>query len=216
MGLSAYPTGADLRTFLEAAGLTLSDALALQLDSAAAAGISEFERRTDRRPMLAGEAAERLFDPPLRSRELHLKPTLVSLTSVSYQPTGATPITLVPGTDLTSYPLNAAADGVPITRLRFSTRRWLDPLWIGQRGSLAITGVWGYASLIPEDAWFAMLALGSLEVLPVLSQAFTGGIVRWTEKDRSEQYNADPVGTLAGGWQMRAERAVMTYRRVLI
>lgn len=216
MAKSAYPVNTDLTALLEAAGLTVSAEVTALLSTFAEAGWVEFERRTDRRPMLAGTAATRRFDPPTRSQELHLWPTLVTLTSVTYTPTGASATTLTSGTDFTPLPWNYAADGLPISRIRFATRRWQEPLWIGQRGSLYILGTWGYGATIPNDAWLAMAALGCIDALPMLSQALTNGIVEWHEKDRAEKYSTDPLETLQTEWETRVARAVQIYRRITV
>lgn len=216
MARTAYPTADDILALLESAGLTPSDALQDFLEDAAEAGWREFETRTGIRPFLAGTAAVRYFDPPTRSREFVLPVPLAALTSIAYTPTGSSAVTLTLGTDFTVYPLNYAAESRPITRLRFATHRWQDPLSIAFRGSLAITGQWGWGVTIPGDAWLAMAALGGLHVLAMQSQAQTGGIVRWSEKDRSEQYSADPLETLQTEWNGRVDRAVQSYRRVTI
>jgi hypothetical protein len=214
MAHAAYPTADDVLAFLEGAGLTVSDALQDFLEDAAEAGQREFERRTGIKPFLAGTAATRYLDPPTRSRELVLPVPLAALTSVTYQPTGSTATVYTLNTDYSAYPRNYAVEGVPITRLRFATNRWLDPLSIAFRGSLAILGQWGYATTIPSDAWLAMCALGAMHLSPQLGQALRNGLVRWSEKDRSEQYE-EGLETLAAGWEMRVARAVNSYRRVI-
>ncbi len=214
-GRANYPTGQDIEGFLTGAALTLSASITDLLDTAAEAGRLDWERRVGYRPFLAGAASARRVDPPTRSRGLVLTTPLAALTSIVYQPTGSTAKTYVADTDFTLYPLEYADAGVPITRIVFATNRWLTPLSIGFRGALTITGQWGWATTVPEDAWMCIAALGGMQLLGMLSQAQTQGIVEWHEKDRGEKYSADPLETLQTEWTTRIDRAVSNYRRIL-
>lgn len=218
-GRANYPTGEDVRAYLEAASLVVSTALAEQLDTAAEAGRLDFEQRTDRLPFLAGATdTTRRFDPPKAgSARLWLKPDLAALTSITYQPGGASAETLTLDTDFSLLPFNAAADEQPYTAIDFTPWRgfgaWASS-YPAYRGSIRITGRWGYQTTLPENAWLAILAAGSLSLLPQLSFGLTSGLVEWHEKDRGERYGADPLAGLAAGWQASLNRTVAIYKRM--
>jgi hypothetical protein len=218
-GRANYPTGQDILAYLEAASLVVSTALSEQLDTAAEAGRLDFEQRTDRLPFLAGGTdVTRRFDPP-RGQRLWLKPDLAVLTSITYQPGGASAETLTLDQDFSLLPFNAVTDEQPFEAVDFTPWRGFGA-WASSypqyRGSLRITGRWGYQTTLPENAWLAILAAGSLSLLPQLSFGLTSGLVEWHEKDRGERYGADPLSSLAAGWQASLNRTVAFYRRVSI
>src|SRR3712207_2981291 len=116
MAKSAYPGGQDLHAFLAACNLTLDAKLGVFLDEAVAAAIAGFEREAGR-AMLAGAAPLRRFDPPTGPGRVLFVPDLATVTSVVYQPTGGTAETLVEDEDYELEPYDAAAQGLPITRV---------------------------------------------------------------------------------------------------
>jgi hypothetical protein len=190
-----YPNGEDLETFLTAAGFSSTRLATLDLESGAAAGVATFEQATGRRMLAISETRE--FDLPEHPRAiLDLRADLASLTTVAVSGTGQTL-----GTDVRLLPVNAADRGRPYRMLQFARRfypvaTYPQPSW----GAVAVTGLWGYGTTIPEDAWLAMLALGALQLHPLLAQAELGGLESWTEGDVTERYGSDPLGSLRVNW----------------
>lgn len=207
MPRSAYPTADDLLGFLEGAGLTVSDTLQDYLETAAEAGRQAIEHATGRVFLAVTET--RSFDPPVsRNGVLDLQADLLSLSGVSYNGSAFTA-----GTDYRLLPGNRAA-GQPYSALSF-LRRWASPLPFSLQGSLSLTGVWGYSEQIPDDVWLAMCAAGAAQLVPQISLGLRKGLIRWSEKDRSEQYGT-ANSELGDRWQAMQNGVIARYKRVAV
>lgn len=219
MGRDHYPTAGDLRSALIAAGLTVSADLEGQLLAMAPAGVTAFERQVNRK-MLAGSASLRTFDPPTTSGGVKFIPDLASVAedgvtpttvTVTYQPSGQGAVTwavprdyLLEGSDYDPNPMR------PWTRLRATGNSWFGvPLAPTYRQSVSITGRWGYASLIPDDAWLAMLFIAAAQALGIGLFALRGGVSKWTQQGVTEEYLPRIVE-----WKSAVDAAVMAYRRL--
>lgn len=199
MGRSQYPTGSDLEAHLTAAGFSATLIATLDLEVAAAAGASQFEREAGRR--MLGVTQTRSFDPGRVGANgfLDLRADLASLTGVAWNGTS-----YAVGTDVRAFPLNAAADGLPYSGLSFGHwRRFFAGYW-PLPTLIEVSGAWGYGVEIPEDAWLGMLAWAGLLLLPVIVQAQTGGVEAWVEADMQERYGAQPLSALRMGWEATA------------
>lgn len=214
---AGYPGAEDLQSFLEAAELTLSAELLAQLPTAIAAARKDFENTVDRIMLAPADAAVRRFDPPAHWRDggatLFLKRDLAAVTSVVYQPSGSDAETLTEGEDYELEPYDAPEDGQPYTRIRFLVRRWTGPLSARHRGSIRVTGRWGYATEIPEDAWLAMCARGAWRLFGQIAQASTGGMLGWSDADRKVDYGVETWGRLRDIWAAQYDGAVNNYKR---
>ncbi len=223
MGQAAYPTAVDLSSFLTGAGVATGVVAGLDLATAVAAARIAFERASGRVMLAGASATERRFDPPTnRERVVWLgdggrNGDLASLTSVVYQPEGATAETWTQNTDFELLPenaLHASDDPVqPATMLR-CTRLWSSPLPLSLRRSLKITGRWGYGLTIPEDAWAAMRYRAASLVLPQVRQASTGGLTRIQMGSSVQEYGRGGWDSLQSGWDAAYQEAVMAYRQV--
>jgi hypothetical protein len=199
MGRPQYPNGSDLTAYLLAAGLDESFVAALDVETAAAAGVSQFEHEAGRR-MLA-VAGTRTFDRAMSNGVLVLGDDLASdsLAAPTVSDNG-TALTL--GTQARFEPMDAPGRGLPYNRVRFAYyhRTGVMLPW-SVAAPVSIAGSWGYASTIPEDAWLSMLAFAGLYLFPQILQRRTGGMEAWTEADMSERYGTKPLETLKLGWQ---------------
>ena len=214
MGKAAYPTGADLAAVLAGGGITVSAALSALLDDAAAAGRYAFEAATGR-VMLAGVTdVEKEFSTPSPNAGILDIPDLVELTGITYNPQGGSAETLVDATDYYLQPDNAPDEGKPWTQVRLR-RSWYLPLWYGNLRSIRITGRWGYADEIPEDAWLAMVYLGLTSQASMIIRSTTGGVKSRKEADRAEEYGTS-AADIVQAWESTAGSAVSRYRRVWI
>jgi len=188
-----------------------------------AAAAAEWERRTGYRPFLgSGTSQTRAYDPPGPNRRtlsgysllgggriLDLEAGLYGLTSLSIGVGQDAPGTLLTlGVDFWLEPLNADVIGVPWQRVRFRA-----PIF-GLESSVAVVGLFGYGSVIPEDAWQAIARLGCALGLESLTEGLKLGAVKWAEENVSETY--DPLLIQALGETMRAwaDRVLAAYRRV--
>lgn len=197
MGQAAYPTGSDLAAYLLAAGFTATFVAALDTDTFAAAGASQFERECDRRMLAVTQTRE--FDPArvTASGFLDLRADLASLASVAWNG-----VSYAVGTEVRAFPLNAADDGRPYSGLTFGVWRRFYPMSYPLLPPLVtVTGDWGYGATIPEDAWAGMLAAAGLLLVPQIIQRRTGGMESWTEADMTERYGTNPLQGLRTGWQ---------------
>ena len=236
---TAYPGPEALRLFLEDAGMVPP----LDLPGAVRAGIQGFERDCDRH-FLAGLTIEneevgeetRRFDPATawsgqdRGRSfsvLEFGPygDLASIPSVVYHPGEAAPETLPP-TDYMLVPVNGPATGFPYTGLVMRRRFWA-PLLFTNLASLEVTGLWGFGTVLPADAWRAMLirsatlALTSISTSAILALAGGGlPVTGWKEADVSEEYAIVPFTTVMtaarASWKEDYAAAVTAYRRVAL
>lgn len=146
MPQAAYPTTADVQTFIEAMGLTAPS----NLDTIVDGVVSEFERKTGYQPFLADAAATTwTFDPPYQMRgfRLNLEGAFFTVTAVEVNDTALT-IT----DDYTLLPLNAARF-VPV-------RGWDELMFKSHPGTLAgsieVTGRRGLYAALPDDVYQAI------------------------------------------------------------
>ncbi len=194
-----YPTGDDLASYLLQAGFSETFLAAYDLELFALAGWEAFNRAANR-TMLA-VTGTRSFDAGGSNGVLVLGEDLAS--GVTPTATGySTPLTV--GTDVRFEPMSAAGRGKPYDRARFLWRRGYTAFPYSVAPQITITGSWGYAVEIPDDAFVGMLAMGALGMAPLLIQARTGGIQMWREADMEESYGPKPLQSLMEGWQGRA------------
>lgn len=198
----------------------------LDLPGAVRAGIQGFERDCDRH-FLAGRTIEnvetgeetRRFDPatnPARYTSLlEFGPygDLTALSSVVWAPESSPAETLALNTDFWPVPVNAPATGFPYTGLEFRRRFWA-PLLPANRHSIEVTGLWGFGTILPADAWRAMLTGAAVQAWTGIFNARSGGVLSWKEADVSEDYGIQPLSDIRKGWAMDYDRAVTAYRRV--
>ena len=213
-----WPTSEDLNNFLSAAGLTVSTSLELFLDTAVSAARRDFEGPAGADRKMLGDTSDvaRRYDPPTDGQSLLFIADLASLTSVVYQPDGSSAETLTQNTDFWLEPYEAQSDSnrpAPYTRIRFA-RRWLQPLGTTLRRSIIITGKWGYATTLPDDVWLACLARAGWHLHATLAQSTSGGLVRWSDADASEQFGDSPLQALKDGWDGMFRTVAHSYRRL--
>ena len=216
-----YPTADDLEAYLLTLGIYPSDPpraelAALDLPGKAAAAVAEWETRTGYKPFLAnGSDTTRIYDPPGHGRYLELGTGLLSVSALFTGVTAETPGTeRVEGTDFWLEAVEAAYEGGPYEVITFPGG------WGGPRRSIAITGRWGYASTVPDDAWQAILMRGAALCAPQLSLVLGGGAesvrVLSSEVRYPSAAQGGPLASQAAGWQSLFDAAVRRYRRVEI
>jgi len=217
MGQSAYPTAAQLTTFLSGAGVTM----AADFDETAAVNgaADEFERRIRRILLAPAGAVNRRYDPPVTpSNVLVLDRDLATVTSVVYQPEGGSAETLVRDTDfwLLGNPGDVEVEPFAVSwwGVRF-LRRWSLPLGGAVYRSLRITGRWGYATTIPDDAWQAILELAAVgAVASYATDQVQEGLVRYAAAGVEKLWSEDPLRGVMRRWQGRVDAAVGRYVRL--
>lgn len=201
MAAIAYPGSGDLVARLEAHGFTVSTALRALLEDAAAAGRADVERACDQTFEADSAATQRRFDPPTcYAREGATLPLGRGLaaapTAVAYTPRGSTATPWVAGTDYELLPFNALADGEPYRELLIiNGNRWSEPLSSVLRGSIYITGRWGWPAL-PRNVFAAMVSRGLWRHWSDLTMALTGGLLSWSEGDVKKDYGVERWSTL--------------------
>lgn len=216
MPREAYPDAADLSAFISSLSLNLSEEQAAALEARYAgamdAAISSFREATGR-VMLAEVTEARAFDPPTNPNGLlSFSADLASLVSVVV---GGS--TYVLGSDVRLWrPDGAPTDG-PWWGLRFR-RRWARPLSFVEEQSVIVTGLWGYATRLPDSVYQALLEKGAGNVWAQLQRAETGGLKSWREKDRGEDYG-DQWASLNEQWTGKGcnfDRVVARYQKLEI
>ena len=222
MPYAAYPTGAEVAALLTAAGVTLTAAQEALLDGFAAAAAATWEDLTDLHPFLAAEtdSTRRQNAPVTRDGLLRLDRPLATLTSVAYQPLGDTSTAMVSPAEYVGSPINAEADGRPYWEIAFGGHRWGRPLAYGARGSLYVTGRWGYTTVLPDHIWEGLRAQAALRgFAPQLvgARVAAGNIKSWKDADRSVDYGAltEVVGAWAQAWGS-IEQTTASFRNVAL
>jgi len=198
---AAYPDGGDVQMLTDAAGITLTAAQAGLLDGYAAAAAAMWEDLTGQHPFLAAaEDSVRRQDAPVSPDGLlWLDRPLAALTSVSYQPAGNPSGTLVAADAYLAIPVNAEDDLVPYHGLLFRGHRWGAPLGYWYRGSLYVTGRWGYTTELPANVWEGIRSQAALKLVTAQTVGAVGAIKGWKDGNRSIEYR--PLAETVGGWQ---------------
>ena len=210
MTRTQYPGSEDLGRLLAGMGWTAGDQ---DLTGAVDAAVREFEERTGRTMLAPASDAVRAYDPPVApDGVLELGADLAGLTSLVYQPQGASPETLTHYVDFWLLELNASQQGKPWTALRVR-RRWLGPLPESLLRSILITGRWGYGATLPGDVWSAMLHRAAMLLIPQQGYVLTAGRVRTVTAGVETAWGDEPLAGLAKGWEREFEAAVGRYRR---
>lgn len=210
----AYPAGSDTEALLETV-VTLTVAQVTQLDNLTAAAAVEWERAVDLRPFLAGSAdtTRRLDATTLKNGILLLDRPLAALTSISYQTIGDTSGTvLVPETEYHAEPTSATGDLRPYEQIAFAGHRWPSPLGYPYRGSVYVTGRWGYTTTVPDDVWEAIRSRAALKVFGLNRFGTTGGVSSLKEADRAVTYA--PLAEALSAWKDAWTSAVRAYKNV--
>lgn len=201
------PTAQDLVLRLTGMGITT---YSVDLMAAAADGLAEFETATGR-AMLA-VSGTRTFPPPdiptrvLDFREdLYGYPTALSIAGTAY----------ARDTDYRLLDPNAYLRGKPYWGAKFLNLFSVpvaSPWW----NAVSVTGLWGYGTTIPNDAFDAMVAIGLLKVLPDLGIEATGVLNRWVEAEVTEDYGPEAYGTVITRLEKRVASTIAKYARVQV
>jgi hypothetical protein len=193
---------------LAAAGIASES---VDVATAAAAGRLEVERRCGR--SFLATSGTRCFAPPVGSSYLDVGDELVSVSGVVYQAEGSAGETWTLNTDYWLLPLNAASRSLPYAGLQL-TRSWCAPLQTSLHRAIQVSGNWGFASTIPEDAWLGMIYSGLLELLPSYAQSLTGGRT-WLDPSSGDStgWGIDPLGTERRSWGAYVRQVIGRYRR---
>lgn len=200
----AWPVAADLSAYLVEQGRSAPSSVAL--DSALASAIAAFEIGTGWIPFL-GESGSNLYDPwhvmPCWDGwTLDLGSGLVSATSVYVGWDGSDGTLLTADTDYWLCPPAKVGNSQPYTGIRFAARQ------AGGPRSIRVTGVWGYASDIPDDVFAAILqgaaAFAITDTATVLAGKIKEGPVELDFKD----------GNQASAYEKAFAAAIARYRRI--
>lgn len=217
MGKSAYPTATDVANVLTAAGITVGT---LDTTTAAAAGVTEFERRVGRKMLAPAGEQTRYFAPPTnREGYLDLRGDLATCSAVTYQPEGASAETLTLNTDYWLLPVSARSDDParPWTGIELA-RRWVErpgpEMPQALHRAVRVTGRWGFDTSIPEDAWLAMVYRAVALLSPQAGTALSTGYVRYAEAGVEKLWGEAAYLELRRTGEQWFEEAVKRYRRM--
>ena len=155
MGYAAWPTATDVTAKLQAAGITAAS-LGTEIATAVNSAPAQYESRTRRRFM--PYTATNYYAPPSGQNPcVSLGADLLSVTGVTLWG-NALMANVQPGGYILQ-PQNYANQGYPYFAIQLTG--WVNGNVISSNvpwnQALAVTGQWGYASLIPDDAWEGVL-----------------------------------------------------------
>lgn len=211
---SAYPTAAEVQSFLEACGITVSAGLLTQLDNFVEQAVDTFEDEAGR-VILAGSSETRYFDPPVeKGTQVLYIPDMVTVTTVSFTPMNGTATTLTVNDDYFLMPYDAAVRYEPFTMMKFAPR-WSGPLTSGLFRSIAITGRYGYWTSIPNDVYMAVMNLAAANGLLMQGANASTGVVRKKIEDFEVEYGSNSYSGQVKAWTNLAEQTIKRYRRIL-
>lgn len=182
-----------------------------------------WESATGYHPFQATVSTTRFYDPPGANRRsnqglslyggdrvLDFGCGLVSLTSlvIGFDSLTQTGTQLVPNQDFWLEPVNSPLEEYPYQRVRF-----LVPVF-GIENSIAVTGVFGYASTVPEDAFQAMIDYGFSATLSQLNPGAFSQPTSWQEESVVETWSPVLIQRRAQELLERANLTASRYRRV--
>jgi hypothetical protein len=206
-----YPTANDLNSVFREMNLDAPSATrATALVKAAA---RSFERLTGWAPFLSSGADEtRRFDPPGHhggytavprggGRVVRLDAGLIAITSVKVRGQ-----LMTSGADYFAKPNNAS----PAQYIEFTR-----PIH-GFPQCVEITGKWGFAAELPDDAWLCILRIAMLDALGERLIAMTGGLSQWSEGGASENYGDQPLLGVKKDFRLYVESTINSYTRVTV
>lgn len=202
----AWPTSTDLLNFLKASRLvattpTVWQAL-LDLDTALASAIEQFETGTHYLPFLADTVATARKFTPEGLCLLDLDGGAIEVTAVALDGTA-----LILDTDFFLMPANALVQGKPYTSIEFD-----EPLF-GKRNSLVVTAKWGFAAVLPAKAKTTVLAGAATILSPQIASGMAAGLIRFTQGDETKEWGSQPLGGITMGWQSQFETGITFYKR---
>ena len=230
MSRTAYPTEQDLLNKLISSGVLDdscdTDAPDYDYQLYIKSAIIEFERRTGYIPFLAETAdSTAYFDPPGADRfktnyagygwrgggrilEIESGYTSVTSVTIGYSPTTVGTI-LTPNVQYFLRNANAALIGNPKTTIEFSWPQW------GGGESIVIIGKRGFSTTVPEDAFQAIVNIGSIELLQMILTQRTGLSAKWQLGDMQETFERGAFNPLRDQMQSQVDRCINRYRRVV-
>ena len=207
---SAWPTQAEVLTYLAGANFTVSPALVTAGRIASAVGM--IEQATGWIPFLRdsndttrpfnppGFGGKRYATPRGGGRMLRLDKGLVTLTSLS-----VSGVAQVLGTD---FFLKAFRSDGPYELVEFA-----GPVH-GNIQCISIVGKWGFSATIPDLVWEAcMLFTGSL-VATALRESVIAGGSKFEEGDESVSYDSATLLKLGKGFSESAKELISPFVRV--
>jgi hypothetical protein len=215
MAHSAYPTAAQVETFLSTAGVTLPSGW--DTTSELEAAIAEWEQLTGFSPFIA-TTQTRVFNPPgfgpsnywaMRGGQnvLKLDCPLISISAIS--------VAGVAKTQGTDYYIGQPNDP------RHYFIRFVRAV-TGFPESISIAGSWGWGANVPDNAFQAIKKKAAAAVVDAaITKAISLGMSSMKEDDVAEDYggliNAAAKltpGDMIGSWNNDFKKTAMQYRRV--
>jgi len=204
----AYPTAAELKTFLLGAGFITDPTVApdsyLDYQGAVDSASAQFEDDVKWFPYLStGTPTARYFDPPVITNQLHFEAGLLALTSITRNGTA-----LTQNTDFWLFLENAATQGKPYKYLKFYFNVW------GLPRSIVITATWGAVTAVPADVKQAVMCkAAALLADEIFGKIASGGISEWKQGDTSTKYSIADLKSLPSGWNAIYDKCVVRKRR---
>lgn len=212
-----YPTDSEIAAFVASCGIVVPSTFSFAGYGAAASNI--WEQLTGWQPFLKDSVATaRLYNPPGSQpvnkqwsnyqygggRILNLYagiPSAADLTSVV-----CTATSQVINTNFFMTPTNAPNIFRPYTRIEF-----VVPYW-GTANTTVVTAKWGFCTIIPEDAWQAILRIGAnLAATDFLEQILLSpDMVK--DGDTTVTQDTSKVSMVSAPWSMFTERVAKRYR----
>lgn len=225
MSKAAHVVGTDVQNHVLSLGITPSLSSgnwgSIDFDNAARVAVSTIEEMVGRRFTPGATSSARLFDPPTNPNKgvISLRADLCS----SSPPTitgGGNPMVL--NIDYYMGPPNAdqmiSSEGIsqPWSWVEFLNYLPFGNLYTSRK-TISITGLWCYATVVPEVVWKAELAQAMKTIYPELAIHVSKGVLMWREGDVQEEYGrgvgTGPFAMEKLTWDKLVQNAVDSYKR---
>lgn len=217
--MATWPTVSDAVSFMEAAGLTVSNTSLtnMKFDLALAAAIDAFETDTGFDPFIAAAADSTRYYSPDGTKIIDLRGGLVASptsVTVSYDPGGG-----YNGTELTTSDYWMKPDGADGSTQPYT---WIECAGVprGLPRSIVIVGKFGYtpnATGPAEDARYAVLCKAAAIIAPQMRRELGNGVISWREGDTQRQYGAEgSIAAAIADWEAGYKPVVNRYKREVI
>jgi hypothetical protein len=212
MSYSAWPTPTEIRAIVAGHGVTLPAAVSDSLISARVEAIAKMVQRETRRELIP-VSASRYFDGS-GTGELDVN-DFISISEVKVVGIIGTPQSSI----LNWCEIETALS--PKNRIAIARGSYpaFSPVWLTAfpegRRNIYITGVWGFASTIPEDLWLAVAEFTAAQFIDASSVVFgaAGTMSAWEEADVKEKFEMSFTQSDRAGFNGRMQSAIERYKK---
>ncbi len=225
MSKSSHLIGSDVQNHVLSLGVTTSLSTgnwgSIDFDNAARVAVATIEEMIGRKFTPGATPSARLFDPPSNPNKgvISLRTDLCSASSVTITGGGSAMVLNTDfflGPDNSDQMLNSEGISLPWSWVEFLNYLPFGNLYTSRK-TISITGLWCYATVVPETVWKAELAQAMKTIYPEMAMHISKGLLMWREGDVQEEYGrgvgSGPFATEKLIWDGLIQNAASGYKR---